>query len=345
MITTPPNNDPHTRLETDAIWRVSDIALGAIMLIVGAFALWYSADYDAGSMRRLGPRAFPAVAAGLLCIVAAVLLLRAALRRSPPVRRSRPLHIAIVAAVIVVFVFAPWVRIALLFPRFGPADFTALIALELAIATALAHSSHTRAAGMVLLGLLLSTVGTDVNSGVARFTMGMEGLSDGIGVGIVLLGLFVVGDALVCLVSPPLFLRTYTRVVTAWRASRIPLPAALAMRLTAALALAGACYYAYAFSHSYVDVASILALGILGVAAKIFGWNRFLLCMGMALGAMLEENIRRALLLSGGDPSALLQRPISGTLLVATMAVLASAVVLSVRRAARDRAPHTAQVR
>lgn len=70
------------------------------------------------------------------------------------------------------------------------------------------------------------------------------------------------------------------------------------MRLAAALALAGACCYAYALSHSYVDVASLLVFGILGVAAKIFGWNRFL----------------------------------SGTLLVAAMAIVV--VVFSVRRAA-----------
>ncbi len=331
-------SDPQAWLETDAIRRVSDIALGVIMLVVGVSALWYASDYPAGSLRRLGPGAFPAVAAGLLCVVAVVLLVRAALRRSPPVvRRSRPLYAAIGTAAVVLFVFAAWKWGDTLFLRFGPAEFMALFALELAVAIALAHSSRTRAAGMMLLGLLLSTVGTDVNSGVTRFTMGVEALSDGIGAGVVLVGLFVVGDALVCLVSPALFLRTYTRLVTAWRASRIPLPAALVMRLAAALALAYACYYeAYALSLSYVDVASILVFGILGVAAKIFGWNRFLLCMGFALGVLLEENIRRAMLLAGGDPSALLRRPVSATLLVAAMAILASAVVFSVRRAARN---------
>lgn len=208
---------------------------------------------------------------------------------------------------------------------------------------ALAHSSRTRAAGMALLGMLLCTVGTDVNSGVLRFTMGVEALSDGIGASIVLLGLFVAGDALVCLVSPPFFLLTYTRLITAWRASRIPLAAALVMRLVAALALAGACYYAYALSYSYVDVVSVLVFGILGVAAKIFGWNRFLFYLGFAFGLMLEENIRRTLLLSRGDPTALLQRPISGTLLVAAIAILVGVAVFSLRRAARARELRPAQ--
>jgi hypothetical protein len=337
-----PGSDPQTWLDTDEVRRVSDIAFGVIMLIVGVLALWYSTNYAFGSLRRLGPAFFPAVAAGLLCVVALVPLLRAGLRRSPPVRRSRPLYVAIVAAAIVVYVVAVRTWGVPLFLHFGPAEFTAIIALELTIAIALAHTSRTRAAGMALLGLLLSIVGTDVNSGVARFTMGVEALSDGIGATIVLLGLFVLGDALVCLASPPLFLRTYTRLFTAWRIPRVRVSAALGMRLAAALAVAGACYYAYELSHSYGDVISILVFGILGVAAKILGWNRFLLYMGCALGVILEENIRRTLLLSGGDPSGILRRPISGTLLVAAIAILAGALALSLRRAERGSAPHPA---
>ena len=327
-----PDSDPHGWLETDAIRRVSDIALGVIMLMVGAVALWEARNYPTGSLARVGPGLFPTAVAGLLCLVAVVLLLRASIWHSPPVRRSHPLYVAIVGAVVAIVVFAIPTWGASLFLRFGAAEFTAYIALEVAVVIAAAHTSRTRAAGMALLGLLLSTVGVDVNSGYARFTMGVEGLSDGIGASIVLVGLFIVADALVCLVSPALFLRTYTRLITAWRASRTPLPAALVMRLATAFALAGAVYYAYALSHSYVDVASILVFGVLGVAAKIFGWNRFLLCMGIALGPVLEENIRRAMLLARGDPSMFLQRPISAVLLIAAAAILTAAAVHSVRR-------------
>jgi hypothetical protein len=125
------HSDPQAWLETDPIRRVSDIALSVIMLIVGVCALWYAADYSAGSLTRLGPRFFPAVVAGLLCVVAAALLLRAALRRSPPVvRRSRPLYVAIVVVTVVVLAFAARTWRDTLFPRFGPAEFTALLALE-----------------------------------------------------------------------------------------------------------------------------------------------------------------------------------------------------------------------
>src|SRR5438046_4031996 len=57
-------------------------------------------------------------------------------------------------------------------------------------ATVLAHGSLIKAIAMVILGLLLGLVGTDVNSGVARFSFGVSELSDGIGFVSVAMGVF-----------------------------------------------------------------------------------------------------------------------------------------------------------
>jgi TctA family transporter len=57
-------------------------------------------------------------------------------------------------------------------------------------ATVLAHGSLVKAIAMVLLGLLLGLIGTDVNSGVLRFTFGIPELSDGIGFVVVAMGMF-----------------------------------------------------------------------------------------------------------------------------------------------------------
>jgi TctA family transporter len=54
----------------------------------------------------------------------------------------------------------------------------------------LAHGSLLKAIGMILLGLLLGIVGTDVNSGVQRFDFGIPELTDGIGIVGVAMGLF-----------------------------------------------------------------------------------------------------------------------------------------------------------
>ena len=53
--------------------------------------------------------------------------------------------------------------------------------LGLVASIVLAHGSILHALGMVVFGLLLGLVGTDINSGVARFTFGLPGLADSIG--------------------------------------------------------------------------------------------------------------------------------------------------------------------
>lgn len=53
---------------------------------------------------------------------------------------------------------------------FGPAEYCALMVLGLVGAVVLASGDLLKALGMILLGLLLGLVGTDVNSGVARFS-------------------------------------------------------------------------------------------------------------------------------------------------------------------------------
>ncbi|OGA14218.1 MAG: hypothetical protein A3G25_03915 [Betaproteobacteria bacterium RIFCSPLOWO2_12_FULL_63_13] len=91
-------------------------------------------------------------------------------------------------ATLVIVLFAPpLAEVAL---KFGPAEYTSLMVLGLVGATVLAHGSLIKAIAMVLLGLLLGLVGTDVNSGVARFNFGVAELTDGISFAAVAMGVF-----------------------------------------------------------------------------------------------------------------------------------------------------------
>jgi len=88
----------------------------------------------------------------------------------------------------VIALFAPpLAEVAL---KFGPAEYFSLMVLGLVAATVLAHGSLIKAIAMTLLGLLLGIVGTDVNSGIARFSFGVSELSDGIGFVGVAMGMF-----------------------------------------------------------------------------------------------------------------------------------------------------------
>ena len=66
--------------------------------------------------------------------------------------------------------------------------------LGLVASVVLASGSLLNAIGMVILGLLLGLVGTDVNSGTARYTFGLPQLADGINFVIVAMGMFGVGE-------------------------------------------------------------------------------------------------------------------------------------------------------
>ncbi|MFM9885802.1 MAG: tripartite tricarboxylate transporter permease [Burkholderiales bacterium] len=91
-------------------------------------------------------------------------------------------------ATIVIALFAPpLAEVAL---KFGPAEYFSLMVLGLVAATVLAHGSLIKAIAMTILGLLMGIVGTDVNSGVARFNFGVSELSDGIGFVAVAMGMF-----------------------------------------------------------------------------------------------------------------------------------------------------------
>jgi TctA family transporter len=78
--------------------------------------------------------------------------------------------------------------------KFGPAEYFSLMILGLIGAVVLASGSLIKAIAMIVLGLLLGLVGTDVNSGVARYSFDIPELTDGIGFVVVAMGVFGYGE-------------------------------------------------------------------------------------------------------------------------------------------------------
>ncbi|HZQ73697.1 MAG TPA: tripartite tricarboxylate transporter permease [Burkholderiales bacterium] len=92
-----------------------------------------------------------------------------------------------VATLVIAVAAPPLAEVAL---KFGPSEYFSLMVFGLIAATVLAHGSLIKAIAMVIWGLLLGIIGTDVNSGVLRFTFDIPELSDGIGFVIVAMGMF-----------------------------------------------------------------------------------------------------------------------------------------------------------
>ena len=74
--------------------------------------------------------------------------------------------------------------------KFGPAEYFSLMVLGLVGAVVLASGSLIKAVGAIVLGLLLGLVGTDVNSGVARYSFSVPELTDGLNFVALAMGLF-----------------------------------------------------------------------------------------------------------------------------------------------------------
>ena len=86
--------------------------------------------------------------------------------------------------------------------KFGPAEYFSLMILGLVGAVVLASGSLLKAIAMIVLGLLMGLIGTDVNSGVARYSFDIPELTDGLGFVTIAMGVFGYGEIISNLSRP-----------------------------------------------------------------------------------------------------------------------------------------------
>jgi TctA family transporter len=98
-----------------------------------------------------------------------------------------------VATILIALFAPPLTRMAL---KFGPAEYFSLMLLGLVTSIALAHGSVLKAMAMIVLGLLLGLVGTDIYTGTPRFTFGRLELADGLNFVAVAVGVFGIAEIL-----------------------------------------------------------------------------------------------------------------------------------------------------
>jgi len=88
----------------------------------------------------------------------------------------------------------------------------------------------------------------------------------------------------------------------------------------------------FVINGSVFEIYLMAAFGIVGLALSRFGCDPVPLLLGFILGPLMEENFRRALLLSGGDGSVFLTRPLSAGLLALALLLVALALMPSLGR-------------
>jgi putative tricarboxylic transport membrane protein len=351
--------------------------------------------------------------------------------------------------------------------RFNSADYFSLMLMGLVAAAVLARGDTSTSLAMVVMGLLLGIVGTDVNSGARRLTLGLTELIDGIGFVVLAVGVFAVGEIVDNLGEPgerqvfasrvtDLFptradlarsfgpivrgtgigaffgvlpgtgpaIASFASYMVEKRLARDPsrfgrgaiegvagpesannadaqckfipmltlgLPASAVMALMlGALTIHGVApgpqvmtqrpelfwglvasmwignlmllllnlpliglwtsllrvpyrllfpaimvfsvLGVYSVNNSSFDVYLAAVFGVLGFVWMRLGCSPAPMLLGFVLGPMLEENLRRALVVSRGDPSVFVTRPISLVFVVVTVLILVAAVAPTVRR-------------
>ncbi|AHL73822.1 hypothetical protein CH92_01400 [Stutzerimonas stutzeri] len=361
--------------------------------------------------------------------------------------------------------------------KFGPAEYFAMMLLGLIAASTLSSGSPLKGIASVLIGLVFGLVGTDVNSGAMRFTLGMEHLSDGIALVALAMGLFgiadvlrgvnrigsgtaiggrmsmrlskaevkqatmpvlrgagigsffgtlpgtgsavasfisyavekklardpsrfgkgaiegvagpescnnaaaqtafiptmtlgIPGDATMALMLGALMIHNiqpgpqlisehpdvfWGLIASFWVGNllllvlNIPLVGIWTRLLSVPYRIVYPCVLffisigVYSTHNSVFDVGVVLAIGLFGYLAVRLGFQPAPILLGYVLGPMVEENFRRAMLLSRGDPLTFFERPISATCLFATALILVWIGAKQLRRKRRRNAvPHQA---
>ena len=114
--------------------------------------------------------------------------------------------------------------------KFGPAEYFSLMVLGLVASIVLASGSLLHALGMIVLGLLLGLVGTDVNSGTARYSFGFPELADGISFVTVAMGIFGLGEIIANLAhekTRTVMMKKVTGLMPTWADLKLTFPAML----------------------------------------------------------------------------------------------------------------------
>lgn len=97
------------------------------------------------------------------------------------------------------------------------------------------------------------------------------------------------------------------------------------------------CVGVYSINNSIFDIWVTLAFGVMGYLMRLFHFEPAPLLIGFVLGSMIEEFMRRSLLLSRGDFFVFFERPISAALLTTALLILAWALWSAIRERKQKR--------
>ncbi|WP_149536778.1 tripartite tricarboxylate transporter permease [Siccirubricoccus phaeus] len=163
---------------------------GALIMLAGVF---YGAQYG-GSTTAILARLPGETSSVVTCLDGYAMALKGQAGTALALAAIGSLLAGMVTTLLIAAAGPPLADIALLFHS---ADYVSVMVLGLISAVVMAHGSVLKALLMILLGLLLGSVGTDVATGEYRFTLGLDMLADGIGFVPISMGLFGLAEIMI----------------------------------------------------------------------------------------------------------------------------------------------------
>jgi TctA family transporter len=88
----------------------------------------------------------------------------------------------------------------------------------------------------------------------------------------------------------------------------------------------------YSVNNSSFEIYLTALVGVVGFVCMRLGFPLAPMLLGFVLGPMMEENLRRAMLMSGGDATVFVRHPLSAAFILATVAILVVMVLPAVRK-------------
>jgi putative tricarboxylic transport membrane protein len=164
--------------------------LNPIIAIVLLAGVYYGAMYG-GSTTSILMRIPGEAASVMTCVDGYAMTLRGRAGPALAIAAIGSFFAGTVCTLIIAMFGPPLAELAL---KFGAPEYFSLMLMGLVAAAVLAHGDMVKSFAMVAMGLLLGIVGTDVNSGMARYSFGIPELTDGIGFIVIAVGVFAVAE-------------------------------------------------------------------------------------------------------------------------------------------------------
>lgn len=92
------------------------------------------------------------------------------------------------------------------------------------------------------------------------------------------------------------------------------------------------CLGVYSVRGATFDIAMVAGIGAIGYLLALASFSPAMLLLGFVLGPLIETNLRRALLISRGDPMVFIERPIACLFVMATVALVGFTTIKAVSR-------------